>query len=44
MRYFARTGGYSIAKARVLLGYEPEVALEDGMRRTEAWLRDRGVI
>jgi nucleoside-diphosphate-sugar epimerase len=44
MRYFARTGGYSIAKARVLLGYEPAVALEDGMRRTEAWLRDQGLV
>jgi nucleoside-diphosphate-sugar epimerase len=40
MRYLARGGGYSIAKARVLLGYEPVVTLEDGMRRTEAWLRE----
>lgn len=44
MRYFARTGGYSIAKARVLLGYEPDVTLQDGMRRTEAWLRDESLI
>ncbi|MDW5596366.1 NAD-dependent epimerase/dehydratase family protein [Conexibacter stalactiti] len=44
MRYFARTGGYSIAKARVLLGYEPAVTLEDGMRRTEAWLAESGLI
>lgn len=44
MRYFARSGGYSIAKARVLLGYEPAVTLEEGMRRTETWLRQTGLV
>lgn len=44
MRYFTRRSGYSIAKARALLGYEPVVTLEDGMRRTEAWLRQRRLI
>ena len=39
MRYLARTGTYSIEKARRVLGYEPEVGLDEGMRRTEAWLR-----
>ncbi len=39
MRYFARRGGYSIEKARLLLDYEPAVTLADGMARTEAWLR-----
>jgi nucleoside-diphosphate-sugar epimerase len=44
MRYFLRRGGYSIAKARVLIGYEPEVTLEDGMRLTQAWLRDSALL
>lgn len=44
MRYFARRGGYSIAKARALLGYDPAVTLEEGMRRTEAWVRARALV
>jgi nucleoside-diphosphate-sugar epimerase len=38
----ARHGGYSIDKARRLLGYEPKVTLEDGMQRSERWLREIG--
>jgi nucleoside-diphosphate-sugar epimerase len=44
MRYLARPGGYSIDKARRLLGYEPAIDLDEGMRRTEAWLREQGVL
>lgn len=44
MRYLARPGTYSIDKARRVLGYEPEVDLAEGMRRTEAWLREHGII
>jgi nucleoside-diphosphate-sugar epimerase len=44
MRYFMRTGTYSIAKARRELGYEPAVDLAEGMRRTELWLRDQGLL
>jgi nucleoside-diphosphate-sugar epimerase len=44
VRYLARTGTYSIARARKLLGYEPAVDLAEGMRRTEAWLRDQSLI
>lgn len=44
MLYLARSGGYSIEKARRLLGYEPQVDLDDGMRRTEAWLREQKLI
>lgn len=44
MRYFTRTGTYSIEKAAVLLGYEPAVDLTEGMRRTEAWLREQGLL
>jgi len=44
MRYLARPGGYSIGKARRLLGYEPQVDLTEGMRRTEAWLREQHLL
>ena len=38
--YLSRRGTYSIEKARRVLGYEPRVSLDEGMRRTEAWLRE----
>lgn len=41
-QYLARTGTYSIERARRVLGYAPAVALEDGMARAEAWLRAEG--
>jgi nucleoside-diphosphate-sugar epimerase len=44
MRYLARTGTYSIAKARRVLGYEPAIDLDEGMRRTEVWLRGEGLL
>jgi nucleoside-diphosphate-sugar epimerase len=43
-RYLARSGTYSIERARQVLGYAPAVALHDGMARTEAWLRTEGHI
>lgn len=44
VRYLCRTGTYSIEKARRLLGYEPQVDLTEGMRRTEKWLRAEGLL
>jgi nucleoside-diphosphate-sugar epimerase len=44
VRYLCRTGTYSIEKARAVLGYEPVVDLDEGMRRTEVWLRDVGAL
>jgi nucleoside-diphosphate-sugar epimerase len=38
-----RRGTYSIEKARRLLGYEPAVDLDEGMRRVAAWLDDQGL-
>ena len=40
--YIARGGTYSIEKARTVLGYEPAIDLEEGMRRTADWLRAEG--
>jgi nucleoside-diphosphate-sugar epimerase len=44
MRYLARPGTYSIAAAREKLGYEPAVGLDEGMRATEAWLQEHGLL
>ncbi|MBB2494720.1 NAD-dependent epimerase/dehydratase family protein [Aquipseudomonas ullengensis] len=44
MYMFARRGGISIAKAQRLLGYQPKVDLAEGLRRSEAWLRETGQI
>lgn len=44
IRYMTRRGTYSIDKARRELGYEPQVNLAEGMARTEAWLREEGLI
>jgi nucleoside-diphosphate-sugar epimerase len=44
VRYIARRGGYSIEKARRVLGYEPKVDLDEGMRRSEQWLREEGLL
>jgi nucleoside-diphosphate-sugar epimerase len=43
VRYLARTGSYSGEKARRLLGYEPRVDLDEGMRGVAAWLREQGL-
>lgn len=41
---FSRRGTYSIDKARRLLGYEPKIALAEGMQRSEAWARSAGIL
>lgn len=42
--YLARSGTYSIEKARAVLGYEPAIDLAEGMRRTVDWLRREGLL
>jgi nucleoside-diphosphate-sugar epimerase len=45
VRYLAlRRGTYGIATARELLDWAPQVGLEEGMARTEEWLRGEGLI
>jgi nucleoside-diphosphate-sugar epimerase len=45
VRYLAlRRGTYGIAKARELLGWAPAVGLDEGMARTENWLRRQKLI
>ena len=40
----SRVHGYSIAKARGQLGYEPTVSLDQGMQLTADWLREQKLI
>ena len=40
----SRQAGYSIDKARALLGYEPAVSLDEGMRRTRDWAVEEGLV
>jgi len=44
MLMLSKQAGVSIEKARRRLGYAPRVALADGMRRTEDWLRAAGLL
>jgi nucleoside-diphosphate-sugar epimerase len=44
VRYLTRTGTYSIEKASRLLAFAPKVTLEEGMRRSEDWLREQGML
>lgn len=39
-----RQATYSIAKAQQQLGYCPQVNLAEGIRRTEAWVKDQGLM
>jgi nucleoside-diphosphate-sugar epimerase len=39
-----RPATYSIEKARRLLGYSPKVDLAEGMRRSKAWVREKGLL
>jgi nucleoside-diphosphate-sugar epimerase len=43
VRYFTRSGTYSIEKARTTLGYEPAVGLAEGLERTRAWAIEAGL-
>jgi nucleoside-diphosphate-sugar epimerase len=44
VRYLCRRGTYSIEKARKLLGFEPRIGIDEGMKRTEQWLSENGFV
>jgi len=44
VRFFKNNRAFAISKAREQLGYEPQVSLIDGMRRTVDWYRDQGLL
>ncbi len=41
-RYLMRRGTYSVQKARQALGWESQVGVNEGIRRTLDWLREQG--
>jgi nucleoside-diphosphate-sugar epimerase len=42
--YVSRRAVFPSERARVELGWTPQVSLDEGMRRTEAWLRAEGLL
>ena len=42
--YMTRTGTYANDKARRLLGWEPQVGVDEGLERTLAWLRAQNLL
>jgi nucleoside-diphosphate-sugar epimerase len=42
--FVSRRAPLSNRRARELLGWEPEVTLDEGMRRTEQWFRAEGLL
>ncbi|HKP91959.1 MAG TPA: NAD-dependent epimerase/dehydratase family protein [Thermoleophilaceae bacterium] len=44
VRYMTRRGTISIDRARELLGYEPRVGLDEGMRRSREWAQAAGLL
>ncbi len=44
VRQLTSKAWFSIAKAGALLGWKPEVGLDEGMERSQAWARERGLL
>lgn len=44
MVFVDRKVGYATTAAREGLGWEPKVGIDEGMRRTEAWFRETGLL
>lgn len=44
MSFFRNNRGFSIDKARRMLGYQPRITLDEGLERTIAWYESRGLL
>ncbi len=42
--FFTKSRAFTIEKARRVLGYEPQVSLEEGLARTARWYREHGFL
>jgi len=42
--FWTQNATYTTTKAQTKLGYRPRIALEEGMKRTEDWLRESGFL
>lgn len=44
LEYYIQSPTFPYTKAKELLGYEPRVDIDEGMRRTETWLHEAGFL
>lgn len=44
LEFFVRDRAYDITRAKKVLGYKPEVGIEEGIRRTVDWYRQEGYL
>jgi nucleoside-diphosphate-sugar epimerase len=44
LQFYTTKSVYPIDKARDLLDFEPRISVDEGMRRSEAWLREAGYL
>lgn len=44
VEFFINNRAFDIEKARRVLGYQPRVSLEEGLRRTATWYRENGLL
>ena len=42
--FFTKSRAFDISKARTVLGFEPKVSVEEGIRRTADWYRAQGLL
>lgn len=44
VEFFTKDRAFDISKASRILGYQPEVSLVEGLRRTADWYRAEGLL
>ena len=44
VEFFAKDRAFDTAKSRRLLGFEPRIDLDEGLRRTAEWYRTEGLL
>ncbi|NNM20019.1 MAG: NAD-dependent epimerase/dehydratase family protein [Gammaproteobacteria bacterium] len=44
VEFFSKDRAFSIDKAKRMLGYQPKIDLQEGLRRTAEWYREEGLI
>ncbi len=42
--FFTKSRAFCIAKAKSMLGYQPQVSVEEGVRRTAEWYKEEGLL
>ena len=42
VRFYKNNRAFSIEKVKKVLGYEPKISMEEGMKKTVAWYRENG--